>query len=63
MSKRERQKPGIAPTVIAGVWSLSVILLSFTPILDYVSQQVSRPIEFRVRSLLGQSPTPERLIV
>jgi class 3 adenylate cyclase len=57
MSKRERQKPGIAPTVIAGVWSLSVILLSFTPILDYVSQQVSRPIEFRVRSLLGQSPT------
>jgi hypothetical protein len=51
------EKPGLLPAVLALILSLAFIALYFTPVQTYLSHQVGRPLEFRFRSWLGQSPT------
>jgi class 3 adenylate cyclase len=56
MSRTAREKPGLLPVLLAGILSLVFVSLYFSPIQTYISQQVGRPLEFRFRSWLGNSP-------
>jgi class 3 adenylate cyclase len=56
MSRAAPHKPGFLPALLAGFLSLVFLALYFTPVQDYISKQVSRPLEFRFRAWLGQSP-------
>lgn len=56
MSRATREKPGLLPALLAGILSLGFLALFFTPVQDYLSKQVGRPLEFRFRSWLGKSP-------
>lgn len=57
MSRTTREKPGLLPTLLAGILSLVFFALFFTPVQEYLSQQVGRPLEFRFRSWLDKSPS------
>jgi class 3 adenylate cyclase len=57
MSRALREKTAWLPALLAGFLSLGFFTLYFTPVQDYLSQQVGRPLEFRFRSWLGKSPT------
>jgi class 3 adenylate cyclase len=57
MSRATPDKPGFLPALLAGLLSLVFLTLYFTPVQDYISKQVSRPLEFRFRAWVGQSPT------
>ncbi len=56
MSRTNREKPGLVPTLLAVIFGLGFLTLYFTPVQEYVSYQVGRPLEFRFRSWLGKSP-------
>ena len=56
MSRAMPHKTGFLPALLAGLLSLIFLALYFTPVQDYISKQVSRPLEFRFRAWVGQSP-------
>jgi len=57
MSRTPRVKTGLLPKLLAVILGLAFLALYFTPVQDYLTHQVGRPLEFRFRAWLHQSPT------